>query len=86
MHSRLIDKTLARSADVRGQSVRNVPLSDGDQTGWPIRSPGHVVRLAGTNVEEGKAIIQNSGLPLISANTLAEAAAAAVSARPKAAA
>ncbi len=43
-----------------------------------------VVRLAGTNVEEGKAIIENSGLPLISADTLAEAAAAAVSARPTA--
>jgi succinyl-CoA synthetase beta subunit len=41
-----------------------------------------VVRLAGTNVEEGKAIIANSGLPLISADTLAEAAAVAVAARP----
>ena len=41
-----------------------------------------VVRLAGTNVEEGKAIIANSGLPLISADTLAEAAATAVAARP----
>jgi len=40
-----------------------------------------IVRLAGTNVEEGKAIIDNSGLPLISADTLAEAAAAAVTAR-----
>ena len=45
-----------------------------------------VVRLAGTNVEEGKAIISGSGLPLIAANTLAEAAAAAVAARPRAAA
>ena len=41
-----------------------------------------VVRLAGTNVDEGKKIIQTSGLPLISADTLAEAAAAAVAARP----
>jgi malate-CoA ligase subunit beta len=38
------------------------------------------VRLAGTNVDEGRAIIDASGLPLISADTLAEAAAAAVSA------
>jgi malate-CoA ligase subunit beta len=45
-----------------------------------------VVRLAGTNVEEGKAIISGSGLPLIAADTLAEAAAAAVAARPRAAA
>lgn len=45
-----------------------------------------VVRLAGTNVEEGRQIIQGSGLPLISANTLAEAAAAAVNARPRMAA
>ncbi|MCX7644891.1 MAG: malate--CoA ligase subunit beta [Rhodobacteraceae bacterium] len=45
-----------------------------------------VVRLAGTNVEEGHAIIAGSGLPLISADTLAEAAAAAVRARPRAAA
>lgn len=45
-----------------------------------------IVRLAGTNVEEGKAIIQNSGLPLISADTLAEAAERAVAARPKLAA
>lgn len=42
-----------------------------------------VVRLAGTNVEEGQAIIRASGLPLISANTLAEAASAAVAARPR---
>lgn len=40
-----------------------------------------IVRLAGTNVAEGKSIIDNSGLPLISADTLAEAAAAAVRAR-----
>jgi malate-CoA ligase subunit beta len=45
-----------------------------------------VVRLAGTNVEEGKAILENSGLPLITADTLAEAAAKAVAARPKLAA
>ncbi len=45
-----------------------------------------VVRLAGTNVEEGKAILQTSGLPLITADTLAEAAAKAVAARPKLAA
>lgn len=41
-----------------------------------------VVRLAGTNVEEGRRIINESGLPLISADTLAEAAATAVKARP----
>jgi malate-CoA ligase subunit beta len=45
-----------------------------------------VVRLAGTNVEEGKTILQNSGLPLITADTLAEAAASAVAAQPKKAA
>jgi malate-CoA ligase subunit beta len=45
-----------------------------------------VVRLAGTNVEEGRAIIAGSGLPLIAADTLAEAASAAVAARPRAAA
>ncbi len=33
-----------------------------------------VVRLSGTNVEEGREIIRTSGLPLISADTLAEAA------------
>lgn len=41
-----------------------------------------VVRLAGTNVAEGQEIIRTSGLPLISAETLAEAAALAVAARP----
>ncbi|ATX65366.1 malate--CoA ligase subunit beta [Roseinatronobacter bogoriensis] len=41
-----------------------------------------VVRLAGTNVEEGRRIIDESGLPLISAETLAEAAATAVKVRP----
>ncbi|PWK62317.1 malate--CoA ligase subunit beta [Roseicyclus mahoneyensis] len=41
-----------------------------------------VVRLSGTNVEEGREIIRTSGLPLISADTLAEAARAAVRARP----
>ncbi len=41
-----------------------------------------VVRLAGTNVDEGNAILRASGLPLITADTLAEAAAKAVAARP----
>ncbi len=45
-----------------------------------------VVRLAGTNVEEGNRIIAESGLPLITADTLADAAAKAVAARPRQAA
>ena len=45
-----------------------------------------VVRLAGTNVEDGRRIIDASGLPLITADTLAEAAEKAVAARPKLAA
>ncbi len=40
-----------------------------------------VVRLSGTNVEEGRRIIRESGLPLITADTLAEAADRAVAAR-----
>jgi len=40
-----------------------------------------VVRLAGTNEKEGRAIIAASGLPIISAATLAEAAQKAVAAR-----
>ena len=43
-----------------------------------------VVRLSGTNVDEGRKIIAESGLPLISADTLAEAATLAVDARPTA--
>jgi malate-CoA ligase subunit beta len=39
-----------------------------------------VVRLAGTNVEEGKAIIAKSGLPIITADTLADAAQKSVAA------
>jgi malate-CoA ligase subunit beta len=39
-----------------------------------------VVRLAGTHVEEGRAILADSGLPVISASTLAEAAQKAVAA------
>ncbi len=39
-----------------------------------------VVRLAGTNVEEGKNIIENSGLAIITAETLADAANKAVAA------
>lgn len=39
-----------------------------------------VVRLAGTNVEEGRKILARSGLPVIRANTLAEAAQRAVTA------
>ncbi len=42
-----------------------------------------VVRLSGTNVEAGRKIIAESGLPIISASTLAEAAEAAVTARPQ---
>jgi malate-CoA ligase subunit beta len=45
-----------------------------------------VVRLAGTNEEEGRAIIAGSGLPLIAADTLADAAARAVAALPRKAA
>jgi malate-CoA ligase subunit beta len=39
-----------------------------------------VVRLAGTNVEEGRRIIDQSGLTMISAETLAEGAQKAVAA------
>ncbi|MGR8934527.1 MAG: malate--CoA ligase subunit beta [Gammaproteobacteria bacterium] len=45
-----------------------------------------VVRLSGTNVEEGRKIIAESGLPIITAETLAEAAEKAVQARNEAAA
>jgi len=41
-----------------------------------------VVRLSGTNVEKGREILRASGLPIVSADTLAEAAQAAVGARP----
>ena len=44
-----------------------------------------VVRLAGTNVEAGRKILKDSGLPLIMAETLAEAADKAVAAWKKAA-
>lgn len=40
-----------------------------------------IVRLSGTNVEAGRKIIADSGLPIITANTLAEAAEKAVQAR-----
>lgn len=40
-----------------------------------------VVRLSGTNVKEGRRIIADSGLPIITADTLAEAAEKAVQAR-----
>jgi malate-CoA ligase subunit beta len=40
-----------------------------------------IVRLSGTNVEQGRKIIEDSGLPIIMANTLAEAAEKAVHAR-----
>ncbi|MEL7174645.1 MAG: succinate--CoA ligase subunit beta, partial [Pseudomonadota bacterium] len=43
-----------------------------------------VVRLAGTNVEEGQAIIAQSGLPIITASSLADAAEKAVAALPAA--
>ncbi|MEO0823301.1 MAG: malate--CoA ligase subunit beta [Pseudomonadota bacterium] len=41
-----------------------------------------VVRLAGTNVEAGQAIIRDSGLPIIAATSLADAAEKAVAALP----
>jgi len=43
-----------------------------------------IVRLSGTNVEEGRKIIVESGLPIITAETLAEAANRAVEERNKA--
>jgi len=45
-----------------------------------------IVRLSGTNVEEGQRIIKESGLPIITADTLAEAAEKAVQARNQVAA
>jgi malate-CoA ligase subunit beta len=39
-----------------------------------------IVRLAGTNVEEGMKIVRESGLPIILADTLADAAKKAVAA------
>lgn len=42
-----------------------------------------VVRLSGTNVEEGRRIIADSGLPIITAETLADAAEKVVQARNK---
>jgi len=45
-----------------------------------------VVRLSGTNVEAGKRIIAESGLPIATADTLAEAAEKAVAALPETAA
>ena len=43
-----------------------------------------IVRLSGTNVEQGRKIISDSGLPIITAETLAEAAEKAVQARNEA--
>ena len=43
-----------------------------------------IVRLSGTNVAEGQRIIAESGLPIITAETLAEAAEKAVQARNEA--
>src|SRR5207302_10978801 len=40
-----------------------------------------VVRLAGTNVQEGRRILRESGLPIITTDTLAEAADRVVAAR-----
>ena len=40
-----------------------------------------IVRLSGTNVDEGREIISKSGLPIIMAETLADAAEKAVAAR-----
>jgi succinyl-CoA synthetase beta subunit len=45
----------------------------------PVNVPV-IVRLAGTHVEEGRRILARSGLPIIRANTLAEAAERAVAA------
>ncbi len=50
---------------MRAEKIEGVPL---------------VVRLAGTNVEAGKKIIAESGIPIIQADTLAEAAEKAVAA------
>jgi len=44
-----------------------------------------VVRLSGTNVEQGKQILKDSGYPIITADTLAEAAERVVAARNEAA-
>lgn len=56
------------------QAVRNIGMT------VPL-----VVRLSGTNVEEGRRIIADSGLPIITAETLADAAEKVVHARNQAA-
>lgn len=55
------------------QAVRNIGMT------LPL-----VVRLSGTHVEEGRRIIADSGLPIITAETLAEAAEKVVAARNQA--
>ena len=45
-----------------------------------------ILRLAGTNVEEGNRIVRESGLPIITADSLADAAAKAVAAARESAA
>ena len=55
------------------QAVRNIDMK------LPL-----VVRLSGTNVEEGRRIIAESGLPIITADTLADAAEKVVHARNEA--
>jgi len=55
------------------QAVRNIGMT------LPL-----VVRLSGTHVEEGRRIIADSGLPIITAETLAEAAKKVVAARNQA--
>lgn len=57
------------------QAVRNIGMT------VPL-----VVRLSGTNVEEGRRIIADSGLPIITAETLADAAEKVVQARNQTAA
>jgi len=42
-----------------------------------------VVRLAGTNVQEGRRILRESGLPIVTADALADAADRVVAARNK---
>ena len=42
-----------------------------------------VVRLEGTNVDEGRRILAESGLPIVGATTMADAAAKAVAAAKK---
>ena len=70
--SKTLDEVRANATDMLGNTL--VTIQTGDAAKEVNLTVQMEVRLEGTNVQQGKDILANSGLPIVSANDLGDAA------------